>query len=164
MRALWSGARTDVYEQQHPSCPRAELSGAYVVRLRDATRRHYDLRLHVGGVLTSFAVPRGPSLDPELPLSDRRELLARVLPELGLLRAAPPLAGALAPILAFCAEHGMPSVVADKKSSPYSRDPKKTAWVEIPTGTAASTPARPAGREPSSPPTRYAPCRARASP
>jgi len=41
------------------------LSGAYVVHLHDATRRHYDLRLEVGGVLASFAVPRGMSLDPE---------------------------------------------------------------------------------------------------
>jgi bifunctional non-homologous end joining protein LigD len=41
------------------------LVGAYVVHLHDATRRHYDLRIEVDGVLTSFAVPKGPTLDPD---------------------------------------------------------------------------------------------------
>lgn len=69
-----------------------------------------------------------------LPLTRRRELLARVLPELGFLRASPPLEGALAPILAFCAEHGVPGVVAKKKSAPYASD--AGAWVYVPAGSA----------------------------
>jgi bifunctional non-homologous end joining protein LigD len=40
-------------------------AGAYVVHLHDATRRHYDLRLEVGGVLSSFAIPKGPTTNPE---------------------------------------------------------------------------------------------------
>ncbi|HVW30762.1 MAG TPA: DNA ligase D [Polyangiaceae bacterium] len=44
--------------------PPSQMHGAFVVHLHAARRRHYDLRLQVGGTLQSFAVPRGPSLDP----------------------------------------------------------------------------------------------------
>jgi bifunctional non-homologous end joining protein LigD len=60
-------AKRDFRQTQEPSGQDSVKSSnrrRFVIQKHDATRLHYDLRLELDGVFKSWAVTRGPSLDP----------------------------------------------------------------------------------------------------
>ncbi|KRD95852.1 ATP-dependent DNA ligase [Bosea sp. Root381] len=61
-------AKRDFRKTKEPSDEAVVASSErlrFVVQRHDATRLHYDLRLELDGVFKSWAVTRGPSLDPQ---------------------------------------------------------------------------------------------------
>ena len=58
-------AKRDFAKTPEPSgVTQADAGNRFVVHKHHATADHYDLRLQVGDVLKSWAVPKGPSLNP----------------------------------------------------------------------------------------------------
>jgi bifunctional non-homologous end joining protein LigD len=62
----YAAKRTFEKTPEPPPAKRKSKPGSnfFCVQRHDATRLHYDFRLEVDGVLKSWAVPKGPSLDP----------------------------------------------------------------------------------------------------
>ncbi len=58
--------RFNVTPEPGPEEKTSKLGNIFVVQKHRATQLHYDFRLEADGVLKSWAVPKGPSMDPSV--------------------------------------------------------------------------------------------------
>src|SRR5437879_6356383 len=61
-----SKRKFDKTPEPPPSNPPVQGGNRFYIQRHTARRLHYDLRLEVDGTLKSWALPKGPTLDPDI--------------------------------------------------------------------------------------------------